>query len=344
MAVEDLVPLSSPSLWNKALEGIKHSFSHTWNSCYAMQLTTGLPTFLYTYTEKNIRIVCPICERSFAGYTDIVTPFGFAGFVGTEACPDFQEHWKEFARNKGYVCGYIGINPVFEDQSYIDLDSVYQYNNIYILDLSLSFAQLFSNLSTNRKRQLKNWEEDQKQICLEKTLLVNFFLKNYHDFIRRRNASSIYDFSMETLSFLLNLDDTFLVGMQINGKVVAVSVFVCTDHMGDFLFNVSVPEGQQFSVTLIWYAVNRFKSMGVPYLNLGGGIQENDSLAIFKRRFGPLVYPIKGLKQVYRPQIYEKLCQESNTDPNDRIGFFPPYQKHNLFWEQINQSDPHLKP
>jgi hypothetical protein len=330
MAVEDLIALSAPSLWNKALEGIKHAFSHTWESCFAMQLTTGFDTYLYTFAEENLRIICPICERNFEGYTDIVTPYGFPGFVGTGSRLDFQDYWKRFARNKGYVCGYIGVNPVFEDQSYFDQKDVYQYNNIYILDLSLSFTQLFSNFSTNRKRQLKHYEDDLQKICLEKPLLVDFFLRNYHDFIRQRNASAIYDFSKETLSFLVNLENTILVGIKEDGKVVAVSVFTSTPYMGDFLFNISLLEGQQYSVALIWYGINRLKSMGIPYLNLGGGIQENDSLANFKSKFGSIMYPLKGLKQVYRPHIYKQLCMKINADPDDRIGFFPPYQKHGI--------------
>ena len=48
-----------------------------------MHLTTGFRTYLYCFETENIRIVCPIAEREFDGYIDIVTPYGFPALSGT---------------------------------------------------------------------------------------------------------------------------------------------------------------------------------------------------------------------------------------------------------------------
>ena len=105
MTRHKLISLDSSIEWKEALLGIEHAFAHTWENCYAMQLTTGFKTYLYCLEADNVRIVCPIAERIFEKHVDIVTPFGFSGFVGTDDYPEFREQWSSFVKPQGYVCG-----------------------------------------------------------------------------------------------------------------------------------------------------------------------------------------------------------------------------------------------
>jgi hypothetical protein len=206
------IPLNSPVQWKNALQGIKHAFAHTCENCRAMHLTTGFRTYLYCFETGNVRIVCPIAEREFEGHVDIVTPYGFSGFVGTGDCPDFPRYWREFVGERGYVCGYIGLNPTFENKTYFDTNELYSYNSIYVLDLSLSRDQLFSNLHKNRKRELKRWEKIPGSLIIDKTALKDFFLANYSEFFERKRATSAYDFCKSTLEFLLELENVVILG------------------------------------------------------------------------------------------------------------------------------------
>lgn len=324
MTIQHLISIESPTEWNGALNGIKHSFGHTWENCYAMQLTTGLKTYLYCCESENGQIVCPITEREYYGYIDILKPFGFCGFVGNGECNHFLGYWKEFVKEKRYVCGYLGLDPIFDISDYFIPEEIYQYNTIHVLDLTLSLDELFSNLSENRKRQLRHWKTTQFNFVFDRNKLITFFLANYIDFFRRVNASLYYSFSQETLSFLFSLDNVILVGAENkDGNIVAVSVFTYTPYIGEYLFNVSLPEGQHFAAPLIWYGVNCLKSLEIPLLNLGGG---KASLSEFKRRFGGKQYALRCLKQVYEPEIYQKLCQQVNADQNNMAGYFPAYR------------------
>lgn len=327
MVRQKCIPLDSPAEWKEALKGIKHTFAHTWENCYAMQLTTGLKTFLYCFETENVRIVCPISERVFQEHIDIVTPNGLPGFVGNDDCPDFPYYWNNFVRQKGYVCGYIGLNPIFDNDTYYEPKEVFRYNSIYVLDLTLSSDQLFANLNRNRKRQLRGWERTHSNLILDADILTDFFLSNYSDFIRRINAAHTYHFSRETLSSLSTLDNVLIVGAGKPEKVEAVYVFAYTSYIGDCLFNVSLPEGRHHATTLVWYGVNYLKSIQIPLLNLGGGIRENDSVAQSKQRFGGTKLPLRCLKQVYDPALYEKLCRRVNADHTDMIGYFPAYRR-----------------
>jgi hypothetical protein len=327
MVVERCISLDHPAEWKDALKDIKHAFAHTWESCYAMYLTTGLTTFLYSIEIGESQIVCPISERTFEGYTDIFTPYGFSGFISNKPCTKFPEYWKIFVESKNYICGYIQINPIFEDSSLFDSNDAFHYNNVHILDLTLTTDELFKNLSNNRKRQLKHWDGISTKTTFDKSVLVDFFLNNYHEFMRVRNASINYSFSADTLARLANLQNVLMVGMQNSGKVEAVILFGYTPFMGEYLFNISLPEGRGATSALLWAGALRLKSMGIPILNLGGGVQANDDIDEYKRRFGSKQVPLKCLKQVYDRRIYDQLCRRINAEPYERTGYFPLYQK-----------------
>jgi hypothetical protein len=324
---QELIPLHSPLRWKEALEGVPHAFGHTWESCYAMHLTTGFQTYLYLLTAGDSKVLCPIAERHYWGQVDIVTPYGFSGFVGNHDLADFQVHWKSFIKALGYVSGYIGLNPLFENNTYLQPDEVYRYNTLYILDLQLTPDKLFQNLSLNRKRQLKGYDDLKNRFLLDKPLLKNFFLKHYHPFFSQRNASQVYNFSQETLSYLLDLENVVTVGVYGNHQIEAVSVFVYTPYGAEYLFNVSLSEGQAHTVCLLWYGVHFLQSLGIPYFNLGGGVQEGDTIAQFKRRFGAGEFQLQCLKQVYNPPVYARLCREANCDPENKEGYFPAYRQ-----------------
>jgi hypothetical protein len=331
------IPLDDPSGWKGALEDIPHAFAHTWESCRAMAETSKLRTFLYRYEDGDTRIVCPLSERNWKGTTDIVTPYGFSGFAGNGDCTCFAQAFKSFARDRGYVCGYIGLNPLFANQTHFEPGDVHVYNSLYVLDLSRSMSDLFANLSTNRKRQLKNWDQVQASLFEDGTRTAEFFMENFSGFLSEKRAAGVYAFSRETLSRLVAQENVFLVGAQRDGGMSAVSVFAHTPYAGDYLFNISKPEGRDFAAALIWFGARRLKQLGVPWLNLGGGIHEDDGVARFKERFGGAKRGLSSLKQVYQPETYRTLCREAGTDPEDRKGYFPAYRQPPDFSAQQEQ-------
>ncbi len=324
MSDTDLVPLSEPERWRRALEDIPHSFAHTWESCHAHSLTTGYETFLFCATSGDVRVTCPIAERPIDGRVDVVTPYGFSGFSGTGPAPGLPEQWRAFARERAYVCGYIGLSPLFGDPSFADPADVHPNKHVYVLDLTLGDQELHRALSVNRRRELRTW--DPADHDLDRDRLMAFFLEQFPLFMRRKGAGPQYAFAAETLEAICRLPNAFLLGAERDGVVEAVAVFAHTPHGGDFLFNASLPGGSWHSTHLLWSAVKRLRQVGVPLLNLGGGVEEEDSVARYKERFGPRKVPLVALKQVYDRPAYERLCRDRGRDPRDTSGFFPPYR------------------
>lgn len=321
------ISLDSKSDWAKALNGVKHSFAHTWGNCYSMSLTTKNKTFLFSYENEEVMIICPIAEREYVGIKDIVTPYGFSGFTGNGDCKDFFNSWNDFVRKNNYVCGYISLNPLLQNDNYYDVKDAFVSTSLYFIDLRLSLTELYEKLDANRKKLIKNYRKFEAEFIYDRNLLTDFFIDNYYDFLKRINASSANYFSKETLEYLCSLENIYMVGAGTGKKIDAVYIFGHTEYIADCLFNVANAEGREYSPLLLWCGLKFFRKKKIPVLNLGGGIREDDSVALSKQRFGAYKLPFINLKQVYNKEIYESLCLKKGIDPEDRSEYFPAYRK-----------------
>lgn len=325
--LQELIPLTARDDWERALHGLPHAFAHTWASCSAMSLTTGWPTYLYVWQRGGSRAVCAISERGSPGVVDVVTPYGFGGFVATSPGSDVLAHWGAFARARGYVSGYLGLNPLFMPPDLRGSPDYAEHNELFVLPLEGGTDALYDSLSTNRRRELRSFAARGAQVVDDRTSVREYFLAGFDDFMRSKGATSTYDFSDETWRALLDCDEVFLLGAQeADGSLVAASLFALTPYCGEYLFGISDPGRMGYSSNLIWAAATRLADEGVPLLNLGGGVHPGDGVAAFKARFGGRRLPLGALRQVYQPDTFARLCRQVGRDPWDRTGFFPPYR------------------
>jgi hypothetical protein len=324
MTVHRRIALEAAAEWDRALEGLPHGFAHTWKHCHAVQLTTGLPTYLYCWERGSARVVCPLTERRFRGQADVVTPFGFNGFTGTADCAGFPDDWAEFTAGERYVCGYIGLNPVLRNDTCYARETAAAHNSVFVLDLRCTMDQLMDRVQPRRRTQLRAPLPPQTRIVWDRERLAAFFLATYPEFMRRAEAAPIYAFNEATLSSLCSQDTVLLVGAEVDGQLEAVLMFGYTAWVADYLFGVALPHGRHYSTRLLWCGVERLHDLGIPLLNLGGGARPNDGIAAFKRRFGAQELPLISLRQVYRPELFRALCLAAGVDPIGE-GYFPPY-------------------
>lgn len=320
------IDLSSENEWDDALKGIRHSIFHTREYCKAIQLSGESKIFLYCFEKDDAKIICPLIEKEYVGYKDICTPYGFSGFTGNKDFPDFPKYWDEFSRGKKYVCSYISINPLFQNNSYFSDNDAFSKASLYFIDLNVSLTELFENLNSNRKRQLRNYKKTEAFFTYDKTEITEFLIKNYYDFLKRINASQANYFKTETLKQICSLENTFAVGYKSDEEIISVYIFGYTKYCADCLFNVSVVEGRQYTPFLLWCGIKYFRTKKIPVINLGGGSNTGDNIEQSKIRYGAYGLPFVNLKQIYFQDIYEKLCMEKKVS-SDKSGYFPAYRK-----------------
>jgi hypothetical protein len=317
------VPLEERDAWDQALREIPHSFRHTREFAWAMYLTTRFPSFLYSSRSNEGCVVCPIVEREARGFVDIATPSGLSGFVGSGNWAEFEQHWSAFVKERGYVCGYVGLHPLFDGLGAGQYAS--RHNSIYVLDLTVGLDALLRRLDRNRVRQLRGWEARAARFVLDREAISKFLVANYEPFMRRVGARPPY-FSHAALDFLCNSDSCIAVGVASSRRLEAVYLFGVTPFGADCLINVATGDGRRHATDLLWYGVNALLEQTIPSLNLGGGSREDDGVARSKQRFGPKRLPLRALKQIYRPEAYAELCRSAGVHGASSRDYFPPYR------------------
>lgn len=345
MRRERLIHINQKEEWQFALKGVPHAFAHTWEYNHALSHSLT-PTshqrvaqlWLYVYENAATRYVSPIVERKWREHTDIATPYGFSGFAGYGDTKQFLSDWKNFAAEHGWVCGYIGLNPVLDQGAYESGESaneVFTTHQIYFVDLAQPGDERFESLSNNVVKQLRDWQKTGARLIHDQERATQFFIANYDEFTNRTGASSVYRFARQTLEELLAIDRVLLVGAENSaGQIEAASVFCYSDYGGEYLFNVSLIEGRHHSAALLWEGMLQLKARGIAGINLGGGVKAGDGLDEFKARFGGIKLPLRALKQIYRPEIYVRCCAEAGVEATALTDDFPGYRSVSMAVQQ----------
>jgi hypothetical protein len=318
-----LIGLDESDRWRSALAGIAHGFGHTWDSCHAFSLTTHLPTYLYHAQCAEGRVVCPLIERRFQGEADVATPFGFSGFAGQGHCAGFAEQWRAFATRAGWVCAYVGQNPLFRPEGFWAEDAFEPAQSLYWLQID-DPDELHRRLSRSRRRQLRHWRVP-GWLCTDRDVLLRFVLESADAFFRRVGAAPSYFLSKATWQALAASDRVELLGALRNGRLVAVTLFGWADDAADGLFNISLPEGRDAATALIIEGAERLSTRGISLLNIGGGVRPGDDVERAKQLFGATTRPLLHLKQVFAPSRFGQLCAAAGAEASGPTAFFPPY-------------------
>ena len=318
-----MIGLDERDRWRSALAGITHGFGHTWDSCHAFSLTTRLPTYLYLAECPEGRVVCPLIERRFLGEADVATPFGFSGFAGRGRCAGFDEQWRAFASRQGWVCAYVGQNPILRPDGFWAESAFEPAQNLYWLRIDDPDG-LHRRLSRLRKRQLRRWRVP-GWLCTDRDVLLRFVLESADGFFERVGAAPNYFLSEATWQALAASDRVELFGAVREDRLVAVTFFGWADGIADALFNMSLPEGRDAATALLIEGAERLRTRGISLLNIGGGVRPGDDVERAKQLFGASARPLLHLKQVFAPGRFRRLCTAAGAEASGPTAFFPPY-------------------
>jgi lipid II:glycine glycyltransferase (peptidoglycan interpeptide bridge formation enzyme) len=221
----------------------------------------------------------------------------------------------------------MAINPVLGRTADYDPADVYTQQDLYVLDLRSTEDELLARFSRQRRWELRRWERSGGRIVTDPDRLLAFVLREHAEFFRSRRASTAYSFSADTWRLLSQMPNVLLCGATLHDTLTAVTIFAYTPTIGDYLFNISIGAcGRNATTPLLWHGVLALRALGVPLLNLGGGIHSDDGVARFKQRFGAVASPLRSLRQVYDQDRFEHLCRNAGADPHDRSGYFPPHR------------------
>jgi hypothetical protein len=321
-----LISLQEPGAWAEALQGLPHSYWHSWTACMAASFGSKTPCRLFVWELGAQRVVCPIVERRWKGALDVVTPVGFSGFASnSDALPlPLVDDWRRFLNSRNIVAAYVGMHPELSPKWTHGGD--FAGKTQFLIDLDMPESTWLSHIDSNRRRSIRSWERKRHEYVLDRNALADFVLREHQPFMRSVNASPASFFPDEALRFLFAQDNIHMVGARDAEGVCAAAVYGVSLYGAELLFHISVRQGREFAAALMWWGRNRFSAMGLGHLNLGGGIHDGDALFEAKRRYRPSEKVLTVVKQVIDEAAYVRLCNQANVDAHNHEGYFPAYR------------------
>jgi hypothetical protein len=323
---EHLISLKEPSLWQQALIGVSHGYWHTWQACHALHHSHHYPTWLYLCEDTSIgsKACCVFAERKWQGETDIFSPAGFSGFVASHSIAGVRERWQDFVLGRGYVCGYFALHPMLAEPRYHS--GLSTSNDLYFIDLTLGASTLRDRADRNVKRLLNAWSQRKTSIVEDRKVLREFVLKHYRSFMSLKSASPAVLWDAETLKMICDDPNVLMVGARDDEGLCIVLSFTKTAYGAEHQFNINIRNGRQFTVPLMFWGIEQLINLKLPWLNMGGGVKPNDSVALAKERYRPHRLPFYSAKEIYDSGKYRMLCRKAGVDADSLDGYFPKYR------------------
>ena len=69
-----------------------------------------------------------------------------------------------------------------------------------------------------------------------------------------------------------------------------------------------------------------FKTIGIPFYHLGGGVKEDDGVAKYKSLIGGEKLKFGYMKLKHNQNVFERLCEDAGVESDNLNGLFPPYR------------------
>ncbi|MBQ9756841.1 MAG: GNAT family N-acetyltransferase [Clostridia bacterium] len=270
------------------------------------------------------------------GFFDIVTPYGYGGFIiEGENVRQLKEEYEQFCKKEHIVSEFVRFHPILENWN--GLDSVYdivRLGNTVFMDTSAP-ETIWQNLtSKNRNMIRKAQKEGLKVFWGRDPQIIEQFIQIYNETMDKDSANDYYYFDKdfyESISEDLKHNALWFYSVK-DDEIAAISIFLfCNGQMHYHLsgskrkFSSLAPTNLLLYEAAVWASKNGYKT-----LHLGGGVgAAEDSLYKFKKAFNRNEDSAFCIgRKIFDNDTYQKLVdfrsEENSFDNNS--SFFPLYR------------------
>ncbi|WMJ83314.1 GNAT family N-acetyltransferase [Oscillospiraceae bacterium LTW-04] len=307
MEALQIISFTEKARWN----GIVKSFSnydvyylHEYVSAFRYA-GDGNPYLIY-YSGDRMRLCytvlhCDIAKSyTFEGilekgcYYDIATPYGYGGPLVTHYSQKemrrFFALFKAYCNENGIISQFIRFHPLLGNEvlfaDYCELCSIKKTVFVDIADRETVYA----NLESRCRGAIQKARKTGIQIKIDNSDEAKAtFIRLYSETMQRLGAASYYFFNGEFFDdFFLNMAGYYnLFCAMLEGQIVSAAIILCCNlnihyHLSgsDEAFQRFSPNNLLLYTAACWGADNGYKKF-----HLGGGVEADDSLFLFKKSF-----------------------------------------------------------
>jgi lipid II:glycine glycyltransferase (peptidoglycan interpeptide bridge formation enzyme) len=266
-------------------------------------------------------------------YFDIETPYGYGGPIAEGNVNDasIKRFWNgvfEFARNNRIVTQFICIHPLLRNEIKLDIacDRVIYLKDTIMIDTS-SKNVILENMDSKTRNMVRKAQKLGVRITFDSS---NVNLSDMYNIYRHtmdiHKADSFYYFSKDYFEYVCNhlSSNVLFAYAHYEGKIIGAAVFLFTDRFMHYHLSGTYTEYRDTAATslLLFEGSVKAHELGINSLHLGGGIDAEDSLFFFKKRFNNNGRrPFYIARTIFDDNMYKKLINvRTLNDPSFDLG------------------------
>lgn len=311
----------------------------------------GEPKLIY-YHDEEIRAINVVMIRDIAmdkkfndeletgSLFDIITPYGYGGFVIEGAPSDsnlrkLNEEYSDYCRAENIISEFVRFHPVLQNSKInSEIYEVIDLGKTITMDL-ISKEQIWNDLSSKNRNVIRKARKSGVEIYWGRNPeLIDAFIPLYNSTMNKDDATDYYYFDNEFYkSVLEDFRYNSLIFYALYGqKIISMSMILFGNENMHYHLSASDREHQSLAATNLllyeaacWGFENGYKSF-----HLGGGLgSKEDSLFKFKKAFNKNSKTYFSIgKKIFDQEKYDVLknIREKESNKTSRDGFFPSYR------------------
>ena len=266
----------------------------------------------------------PICLRPLPEYLempdcfDASSPYGYGGplWVGgwtEQERAAFFGIWSEWCAEQKIVAEFIRFHPLLENHRFLpDSYSCFSPKTVVWIDLTQSAEAIWAGLHPQKRRDI-NKKEAYGLVFHTEWSHIGAFSQIYQETMVQNQAQAYYFFSPAFYTTLEKIETPpetlWLHSVAAEESVLSSAMFLTAGTTVHYFLSGTNAAGRpkNASTLLLWETICRAKAAGFSRMILGGGVQAEDALFQFKRRFSPQTMPYWIATRVHDPKRYEKI-------------------------------------
>jgi len=312
----------------------------------------GEPILLY-YETDELRGINVVMKRDISrfsplkteivskSYFDIVTPYGYGGFIFEGDTSEsfmvrFYTQYIAFLKNEHIISEFVRYHPQLKNANVMrSISTIVDLGQTITIDLE-SLDVIWANITSKNRNMIRKAKKSGVGIHHGKDIeLMDYFITIYNATMENDKADPYYYFEKEFYeSIFTDLHDNYeMFYAVLDKKIIAMSIILYANNRMHYHLSGSLYEFRNLAPTnlLLFEAACWGNKQGFKTFHLGGGVgSEEDNLFKFKQAFNRNYRNQFSIgKQIFEEEKYNYLVElrKKNDDSfNVEPSYFPLYR------------------
>lgn len=347
-----IITINETNKWDETVRSFKsYDVYYLNNYSKAFQSYSGGEPILLYYNDGDTRAINVVIKRSigdidffknntsFNGYIDLITPYGYGGFlVEGNNYKNINEAYDEFCTENRVISEFTRFHLFNNYHQYYNGNVESNSHNI-VRNLDLSIDDMLMDFEHKVRKNINRAKQTGLTIEIDISgKRINEFLEIYYNTMERNNANSGYYFDKKFFDTINEMHDNYAYfHVLYEEKIISTElVLYGSENSYSFLggtfseyFHLRPNDFLKFEI------IKWAKNKGLKRFVLGGGYGEDDGIYRYKKSFAPNgIYDFYVGKKILDRDKYIELTTYRNKrlelddyyDTIDTKGFFPKYR------------------